>query len=183
MSDQQDDDQNPDQDQDLFREAMEGVRPLRPEPRIAPPKQDKNPEQLMEQEHQELLKDMMSDDMPIDDIEAGEGIAFAHPGLQHRVLRDLRRGRYAIEAELDLHRLTRDQARAAVAAFLTESVAAGRRCVRIIHGKGHGSHNKTPVLKGLTARWLQQRDDVLACCSARPIDGGTGAVYVLLRRT
>ncbi|NIW87182.1 MAG: DNA mismatch repair protein MutS, partial [Gammaproteobacteria bacterium] len=56
------------------------------------------------------------------------------------------------------------------------------RCVRVVHGKGHGSLHKLPVLKTKVQGWLRQRDEVLAFCSARPVDGGTGAVYVLLKK-
>lgn len=170
-----------DDDEELFREAMAGVRPLDND-QVEPWKQKKSPAQIQQQEQREVLQDMMSDEMPIDEVEAGEALSFARDGIGPKIMRDLRRGRFAIEAELDLHRLTRDQARSSLAVFLSEAVAAGRRCVRVIHGKGYGSYNKTPVLKGLTARWLMQRDEVLAYVSARPVDGGTGAVYVLLKR-
>lgn len=170
-----------DDEDELFRTAMNGVRPL-DDDHIPPWKKKRDPARIQHQEEQEVLRDMMSDEMPIDEVEAGEALSFARDGIGQKIMRELRRGRYAIEAELDLHRLTRDQARAALAAFLQQSVAAGCRCVRVIHGKGYGSYNRLPVLKGLTARWLMQRDEVLAFCSARPVDGGTGAVYVLLRR-
>ncbi|MGH8519242.1 MAG: Smr/MutS family protein, partial [Panacagrimonas sp.] len=82
----------------------------------------------------------------------------------------------------DLHGLNRDKARTTVVAYVAECRALDRRCVRIIHGKGNGSPNTGPVIKGQLDGWLRKLRDVLAFCSARPQDGGTGAIYVLLRR-
>jgi len=115
-------------------------------------------------------------------FETGEELLHVRPGLQQTVIRKLRRGQYAIEAELDLHGATVTQAREAVDEFLGAARERGKRCVRIIHGKGHSSVGKMPVLKGKVNSWLRQKDEVLAFCSARPNDGGTGAVYVLLKR-
>jgi DNA-nicking Smr family endonuclease len=88
-----------------------------------------------------------------------------------------------VAAELDLHGMTSELARSALREFMAECRRRDHRCVRIIHGKGRGSSNRGPVLKGKVNRWLRQRDDVLAFCSARPVDGGTGALYVLLRHS
>jgi DNA-nicking Smr family endonuclease len=65
-------------------------------------------------------------------------------------------------------------------AFLTDAIKREIRCVRIVHGKGLGSVNKEPVLKNKVLRWLVQREEVLAFCQARPNDGGSGALIVLL---
>lgn len=116
------------------------------------------------------------------DMETGEELLYRGQGLQERQFRRLRRGQFRVEGELDLHGLTADVARGQVAEFLTLSRRAGRRCVRIIHGKGRGSRNGRPVLKTQVNHWLRQRRDVIAFCSALPADGGTGAVYVLLAR-
>jgi DNA-nicking Smr family endonuclease len=116
------------------------------------------------------------------EIETGEEMLFMRSGLQHGLMRKLRRGQFAIGAELDLHGLTVALAREALAGFLSACQAANVRCVRIVHGKGRSSPGKRPVLKGRLHGWLQHIDDVLAFCSARPCDGGTGAIYVLLRR-
>jgi DNA-nicking Smr family endonuclease len=106
---------------------------------------------------------------------------YGRPGLQRRILRRLRRGHYSLAAELDLHGMTVPVARVALQAFLQECRRRDLRCVRIIHGKGRRSSNEGPVLKVKVDRWLRQREDVLAFCSAQPADGGTGAIYVLLR--
>jgi DNA-nicking Smr family endonuclease len=102
--------------------------------------------------------------------------------VQQAVLRKLRRGAFAIQAEMDLHGLTAGQAADEVPLFLHEAQERGLRCVRIIHGKGRKVADKGPILKPLLNHWLQQRREVLAFSSARPEDGGTGAVYVLLRK-
>ena len=103
------------------------------------------------------------------------------PGLQQRLLRRLRRGQLAIGGELDMHGMTSNTARAALAEFITASREQGVRCVRIVHGKGYGSGTDAPVLKNRLNSWLRQHHDVLAFSSATPQDGGTGALYVLLR--
>ncbi len=92
----------------------------------------------------------------------------------------LRRGTWRICAQLDLHGLRRDEARETLVGFLDDCRRHNHRCVRIIHGKGLGSVNREPVLKGKVRKWLVQRSDVLAFCQARPNDGGSGALLVLL---
>ena len=97
------------------------------------------------------------------------------------MLRRLRRGSFPIEAELDLHGLGQTHAHDLLGEFLERSGAAGLRCVRVVHGKGHRSGARGPVLKAAVNLWLRRRLDVMAFTSARTVDGGTGAVYVLLR--
>ena len=106
---------------------------------------------------------------------------FLRPGLGTDVLAGLRRGRWVVQAELDLHRLTTHEAHEALGAFLAEARVSGLRCVRVIHGKGLTSPNREPVLKGKVRRWLARVDDVLAYCEAPRHAGGSGAVVVLLR--
>ena len=170
------------QDLALLRRAMVGVEPLRRD-RIAPfPRRPRPiPVQTMMDEEQ-VLEDMLSGDFEPAEMETGEELLFARPGLQHNVLRKLRRGRYSVGAELDLHGKTVAEARLALNEFTRRARAGGTRCVRIIHGKGNRSLGQRPVLKGKVDHWLRLHDEVLAFCSALPVDGGTGAVYVLLRR-
>jgi DNA-nicking Smr family endonuclease len=106
---------------------------------------------------------------------------FLRPGLRSDILVKLRRGHWAVQGVIDLHRMTVDEAHDAVADFLLEARGRGARCVRIIHGKGLTSPNREPVLKGKVRRWLSQWDDVLAYCEAPPHAGGSGAVIALLR--
>jgi DNA-nicking Smr family endonuclease len=164
-----------------FREAVAGARPLkqdRQEPHRA--KRRPIPEQRLRDER-EVVASLLSDDYEPAEIETGDELLFARPGLQLTVMRKLRRGYFVVEAELDLHGWTVPEAREAVNEFLRVTRAAGKRCVRIIHGKGNSSAGKLPVLKGKVNAWLRQKNEVLAFCSCRPTDGGTGAVYVLLR--
>jgi DNA-nicking Smr family endonuclease len=115
------------------------------------------------------------------EIETNDELYFSRPGIQDRVVRELRRGHLEIGLELDLHGLTVRHAREDLNRFLEECHRRDIRCVRIIHGKGYGSEDKQPVLKRKLNLWLRQREDVLAFTSATRRDGGTGAAYVLLR--
>ncbi|MBU0752689.1 MAG: Smr/MutS family protein [Gammaproteobacteria bacterium] len=113
-------------------------------------------------------------------LEGGDEAAWARSGIARSVLRDLRRGRWVVEAQLDLHGLNRDEARHQVALFVADCVARERRCVRIVHGKGLRSPGREPVLKKLVLGWLAQKKEVLAFCQARTVEGGAGAAIVLL---
>ena len=116
-----------------------------------------------------------------DRLEGGDEPFYLRQGVAQNVLRDLRRGRWIIQAEIDLHGLNRDQAREQLAAFLAHNLHEGKRCVRVIHGKGHGSPQKLSILRQLVRGWLMQRREILAYCQARPHDGGEGALMVLLQ--
>lgn len=116
-----------------------------------------------------------------DRLDIGEEAAFLRAGLPRRVLSDLRRGRWVLQGEVDLHGLTRDEARAALGRFLHASLQRGQRCVRVIHGKGLGSPGRVSILKQLSRGWLAQREEILAFCQAGPHAGGSGALLVLLR--
>jgi DNA-nicking Smr family endonuclease len=123
-----------------------------------------------------------SGDVAAGSAAAGGGVlSFQRAGVRTQVVRRLRRGLIPIEGELDLHGLSQAAARDHLAEFLANSRYAGRRCVRIIHGKGYRSGARGPVLKMAVDLWLRRHLDVMAFTSARAIDGGTGAVYVLLR--
>lgn len=112
----------------------------------------------------------------------GDVLVFAGPGVQRRTIERLRRGRFPVEADLDLHGRTVTDAVAVLSRFIEDACRRGRRCIRIVHGKGFGSPHGRPIMKANVDRWLRNRPEVLAFCSALPPDGGTGAVYVLLRR-
>jgi DNA-nicking Smr family endonuclease len=170
-----------DDDKNLFRKAVAGARPLKQD-RHSPPRSRRKPVPLQRRrDDQEVMASLLSDDFS-PDIETGEELLFVRTGIQQRVLRKFRRGQYAIQAELDLHGRTVLEARELVSQFLLRARASNKRCVRIIHGKGLSSLAKLPVLKVKVNGWLRQMDMVLAFCSARPNDGGTGAVYVLLKK-
>ncbi|MEW5972806.1 MAG: Smr/MutS family protein [Pseudomonadota bacterium] len=161
--------------------ALSGeIRPLSHE-RVTyrPPRPSTRPRQR-ELDAERVVHDMLSDYDP-GELEHGEVLLYLRDGVSRQVLRKLRRGQYSVGAVLDLHGHTVDEARTALARFLNQHRGDPHRCVRIIHGKGYHSPTGQGKLKRLLNRWLPQREDVLAFCSARPMDGGTGAVYVLLK--
>lgn len=168
-------------DPQLFRQTMADVRrarpstrvPLRPAPPVPEPRQRRA-------DDLQVMKELLAEPDP-EWLESGETLSYRAPGVQDGVLRRLRRGDFHIDAELDLHGYNRFTAREVVAGFLARCEDRDHRCVRIVHGKGNGSPNSGPVLKSYLDGWLRRRRIVLAFCSARPADGGTGAVYVLLR--
>lgn len=166
----------------LFRDLVGKVRPVKQD-RVPPhrPKRKPVPEQSR-RDAAAVMRSLLSDEYDPADVETGEELFYVRPGLQHSVIRKLRRGQYAIEAELDLHGCTVPQARERLDTFLRSARGVGKRCVRVVHGKGKTSEGKLPVLKGKVNVWLRQKGDVMAFCSAIPRDGGTGAVYVLLKR-
>lgn len=172
-----------DDDQRALAEFLAGVTPVQPSERVQAPRQapSDQPEQLRadEQAVMETLLDSVGDDL---ELEQGDELLWRAPGLQNNVIRKLRRGHYTVGASVDLHGLFVADARPVVVRFLEDAKARDLRCVKIIHGKGLRSRHRGPVLKNKLAVWLKRRDDVLAYASAPQHDGGTGAVYVLLRR-
>ena len=167
----------------LFRRAVADAVPLPPSDHadLARPR----PKPIARQrraDEQQVLVDALSDPWDWEAaVSTGEELFFSRPGVPTAALRKLRRGGWVIKGELDLHGHTGDEARIALATFLNRCMLEDRRCVRIIHGKGHGSKNRLPVLKNKVRHWLMQREDVLAFCQARTVDGGAGAVIVLLK--
>ncbi len=164
-----------------FHEALGDVQRLKQD-RVTPFRKRRHPiPEQSQRDDQEVMQSLLSDHDHAD-IETGDELLFVRGGLQTNVVRKLRRGQYALEAELDLHGHRVAEAHELINTFLRRAQKEGKRCVRIIHGKGLGSISKLPVLKGKVSSWLRKKDEVLAFCSARPHDGGTGAVYVLLKR-
>jgi DNA-nicking Smr family endonuclease len=172
-----------DDDDDLFRREMRGVSPARPANRVAPHRDAPPPLPVKRLEDERLVIDELARLAGgSDDIEIEEDHAYLRPGLPRDVLRKLRRVHWVVQDELDLHGLTGDEAARATARFLAESLRRGLRCLRIIHGKGRGSVNREPVLKGRVRRLLARKSEVLAYCEPPPAHGGGGAVIVLLDR-
>ena len=178
--------------EEAFVRAMRGVKPLanrdqkraqpaRPPARAAgaaPPDPDA--------EAYEQLSKFVTGEIPFDIADTDEYIEGFVEGFDRRVLRKLRRGEFSVQGHLDLHTMSRKEARAAVEKFVNDSLVAGHRCVLIVHGRGHHSPDQIPVLKNVLRAWLSRGRigrAVLAFASARPVDGGAGALYVLLRRT
>ena len=165
-----------------FRASMDGVQRLKTD-RVIPelPKPPPHPLQTWKDEAK-VMESILHYPFDPEELQLGEAINYSQPGIQNAVLRKLRRGQYRIGAEIDLHGMTATMALEALTRFLKQAQHTASRCVRVIHGKGHRSSNHGPVLKPLVCRWLSKRDEVLAFSSARPTDGGTGALYVLLKR-
>ncbi len=174
-------------DDEFFQAEMLGVTPLKRDAR----------ERLLrkEQEGDGKARRLAAEGEPegvvnsfvdegIEPLDAWYVLAFKRPGIQHGVYKKLRQGRYEIDARLDLHRLSVKQARLDVHSFIQEAMQYGLRTVLILHGKGlrKTEQEKTAVLKGYVNRWLQDSEEVQAFHSAQAAHGGTGAVYVLLRK-
>lgn len=166
----------------LFRDAIGEVRPLHathaPAPRLPRPAPEARQARLDEAR---VLQELL--DHPAGaELEAGDGLQYLKPGQPRRLLQRLRRGHYSVRAEIDLHDMSAAVASEAVRLFLAECRRENHLCVRIVHGKGLRSDARGPVLKRMVDGLLRQRGDVLAFSSARPAQGGTGAVLVLLAR-
>jgi DNA-nicking Smr family endonuclease len=170
-----------DEDGELFREAMRDVKPLPAHaPKVRAPKPPAQARFTRADEREVLRESLLP---PSDDtaIATGDELSFRRPHITEAVLLKLRRGQYAVDAEVDLHGLNANEAKGVLRDFIAEAVQRSHHCVRIVHGKGKRSGHRGPVLKHLVNHWLQRMDAVLAFGSARAVDGGSGAVYVLLR--
>jgi DNA-nicking Smr family endonuclease len=170
-------------DAKAFRAAVSDVTPMAQTPLAAGLAKSKPRARLRKDAVPEV--ENLDETMPLvgvaDDVTGDAALTFQRPGVRIQVMRRLRRGLYPIEDELDLHGLSQTAARDRLADFIARSRDGGRRCVRIIHGKGYRSGVRGPVLKSAVNLWLRRHTDVMAFVSARAIDGGGGAVYVLLR--
>jgi DNA-nicking Smr family endonuclease len=129
-----------------------------------------------------LAESMLSDGFDVDGLlDEDPSLSWSAPGVGPDVVKKLRKRRWPVEDELDLHGLTRDMARRHFDNFLRRANKRGERCVRIIHGIGYGSVGGEPVLRGMVHSWLVQTEGVVAFCAAGRSDGGHGALIVLLR--
>lgn len=166
-------------DTNLFREMVSDVTPLKPDNRIKH-KPVKNKIRVKHHhENHNAIKDIFSD-VPVEDCP--DKLSFSRSGVQPSTLKKLRQGKLAIDSSIDLHGMTIDEARSYLLEFLGECEADSSRVILIVHGKGYSSPNAKPVIKPMVNRWLREVSSVLAFSSAIPADGGTGAVYVLLRK-
>jgi DNA-nicking Smr family endonuclease len=171
------------QDRLLFERTVGAVQRLpqhgrhlgRPHPPLPRPQQ-------RERDEQAVMQEALSDEFDAETLlHTDEHLSFRRPGVGPEVVRKLRQGDWSLQAQVDLHGLRTDEARATLAAFIREAHKRGLRCVRVVHGKGLGSPGKTPVLKGRVHSWLVQKSEVMAFAQARPAEGGAGALVVLLR--
>jgi DNA-nicking Smr family endonuclease len=170
------------EDRELFRDAIGPVRAIASEadPRAQTrPAPAPEPRQSQADERQ-VLAELLAQDEVLVGLASGDALSHLQDGYPPKLLRQLRRGQFVIEDELDLHHLRLHEARALLSQFLAECRKGGRRCVRVIHGKARGA-DQGSVIKAMTDRVLRQRADVIGFTSARPQEGGTGAVIVLLK--
>lgn len=171
----------------FFSNAMAGVKPLNTDDRVVPsrPHREPRPVEDADMEATAALADLVAGHGDFDisyTVEYVEGVA---NGVDRRLLKRLRQGDFAQQGHLDLHGFTRNEARAAVEEFLSESRVGRKRCVLLVHGRGLNSPDRVPVLKNALVKWLTRSDldrHILAFTTARPMDGGSGALYVLLRK-
>ena len=173
----------PAEDSALFRDAVRGALPIAPPARTsgagAPP--PPVPVQSLLDAHDALSESLGGALDWEQSMETGEELVFLRPGLSREILKRLRRGHWAVQDDLDLHGMNREQARHMLVHFLAHCGKRRLRCVRIVHGKGLRSPNREPVLKKKVRDWLSQRDEILAFCQAPAAQGGGGALLVLLR--
>ncbi len=172
-----------DDDENLFQRLMSDAKPLKAEERIPVAAKKPRPKARFARadEHAVLAESL---DVDIDAVEqgSGEALRFQRAQVGRTTMRMLIRGSYAIQAEIDLHGMTLAEAKPRLETFVHRCARNNKLCIRIVHGKGLGSGERGPVLKRGVDRWLRKWDAVLAFVSARQVDGGTGAIYVLLKQ-
>jgi len=169
-------------DHTLFARAVGPVHPLRDRQlaEIELPRPAPHPRQR-ELDEQAALAATLSDEVTIESLLlTDDGLSFRRPGIGPDVVTRLRRGHWALQGQLDLHGYNREEARQLLADWLQECQRRGMRCLRVVHGKGHGSPGRQPVLKAKVQRWLAQREEVIAFAQASGPQGGAGALVVLL---
>lgn len=165
----------------LFRQAVGDARPLRRD--VVEPVRKPVPAKarFTRRDERDVLDESLEPSRTDTEFGSGDTLSFCRGQVGRRTFRKLGRGRFSVQSELDLHGMTVREAREALAGFVEAAHYRGHRCVRIIHGKGRGSGMAGPVLKGKVDAWLRRWDAVLAFVSAQPVDGGSGAIYVLLK--
>ncbi|MEE9423743.1 MAG: Smr/MutS family protein [Methylococcales bacterium] len=180
-------DQNDPDDDDLFRKTIGSIKPLQTEPKYIPKKRlssglSINPSTAVTPSLSiPMLENSWEDPQELQLLDPTISQVFIRPGLQHRAMKQLRRGKIALDDTLDLHGATALQARQQVSRFIAVSIANNYRAVIIVHGKGLRSINNTPILKTRVNYWLRDNDNVMGFCPAAPHHGDTGALYVLLK--
>jgi DNA-nicking Smr family endonuclease len=164
----------------LFRDAVRETKPLAIDT-VEPPRRRPRPTARFSRlDEREVLRESLEAPVHAMEIENGSALSYRHPSVNLKTLRRLARGGISVQGEIDLHGMTSAQAKECLKAFVAQAILRGHTCVRIVHGKGLRSGQRGPVLKREVDRWLRRWEPVLAFVSARQVDGGTGAVYVLL---
>lgn len=173
---------NPAAEEDLFRRAMAGARPLRIDVVEPPRKRPKAVARFSRLDEQRVLLESLEAEPHAMESENGSALSYRRPSVSLKTMRRLARGGISVQGEIDLHGLSATEASEALKDFIERSLLRGHTCIRIVHGKGLRSGRKGPVLKQSVDHWLRRWEPVLAFVSARQVDGGTGAVYVLLKK-
>ena len=170
-------------ERDRFRISVGQVTPQAQAQRADLPRAAVPPEpRQRQQDEAQALASTLSDELDLSSLlDTDAALSYRREGIGPDVLARLRRGQWSIQRQLDLHGLRRDEAREALAAFISQAERDGLRCVRVVHGKGNGSPGREPVLKDKVKRWLVQKNQVIAFTQASPADGGNGALLVLLQ--
>ena len=164
------------EDLDAFQRAVQGTKPLiQRKVRLAQPMPRAVKKPVVSSDESSFF----DGGDPRDLVQADDFIEYKSNGVAHKTLRKLSKGQYNVEAVLDLHRKTIEEARSAVNRFLHECLKQKIKSALIVHGKG--KPGTSPVLKNQLNYWLRQAEPVLAFCSAAPRHGGKGAVYILLK--
>lgn len=175
----------PEDEQRAFFEAMKGVSRLRHDradtgaPRKPDSSRDYRREAAVREEARVI--DGLSNEA-VELVDSNEELLFASPGVQLRLLKRLKQGHIPWDAGLDLHGYSIDEARDQLSKFIRDALRQRSRCVIVVHGKAFSQQGQQPLIKSYVNDWLRQLPGVLAFCSAQPRDGGTGALYVLLKR-
>ncbi len=168
------------EDSHLFRSAIGHVQPVKADKVLFVADNKPKPYPRTRTVHaEEALSDGVGD-YDITTVGQEDALSFAAFGAPKNALKHMRQGYFGIDAEIDLHGLTSQDAKKYLLSFLRDCVIDGCQCVHIVHGKGYHSQDNHPVLKNNLNLWLRQHRDVQAFCSAAPKDGGTGALLVLL---
>ena len=167
------------EEKSVFQEAMRNVKRITARQIILPVPKHYPFRKKSQVQFEETAEAPLSDFEKVGPVSGDENIEFFRSGLQDKSLRKLRRGQYNVEAKLDLHGMTAEEAKETLYHFLLRCERDGTRHVLIIHGKGR--NNTKPVLKNKLNNWLRQLDQILAFCSATAKDGQSGAMYVLLK--
>ena len=171
-----------DDDGQLFRRAMAGAKPLRTDTIEPPQRRPRAAARFSRLDEREVLRESLEAAPHAIEIANGSALYYRHPSVTLKAMRRLARGSVSVQAEVDLHGLNSADAKQALKEFIEHSLLRGHTCVRVVHGKGLGSGHGGPVLKRKVDQWLRRWEPVLAFVSARQVDGGTGAAYVLLKK-
>lgn len=169
------------EERELFRQMVGPITPVKSNPTVNSFSSKPLPKRI-KQPHLPKIPVVLETNHHLETVSSEDRLFFYKPGVAEKTLKQLKKGQLLSERQLDLHNLTSEEAEEKLHYFLSYSHKAGLRCVRIIHGKGYSSKAPLPILKNQVNNWLRHHPFVLAFSSAKPVDGGTGAVYVLIKR-